>query len=57
MLGESSYMLQIIYFNIRSLLPKISELQLLCLTENPDVVCVTDVDVDDRNSWLLVMSS
>ena len=51
MLGESSNMLQIIYFNVRSLLPKISELQLLCLTENPDVVCVTetwlDVDVDD----------
>jgi len=42
---------QTIYFNVRSLLPKISELQLLCLTENPDVVCVTetwlDVDVDD----------
>ena len=51
MLGESSNMLQIIYFNVRSLLPKVSELQLLCLTENPDVVCVTetwlDVDVDD----------
>ena len=44
-------MLQIIYFNVRSLLPKISELQLLYLTENPNVVCVTetrlDVDVDD----------
>ena len=51
MLSKSSNMLQIIYFNVRSLLPNISELQLLCLTENPDVVYVTetwlDMEVDD----------
>lgn len=37
--------LSIIYFNARSLLPKINELQALCLTLDPDVVCITE-------SWL-----
>ena len=44
-LNERSRPIKIVYFNARSLLPKINELQLLCLTECPDIVCVTE-------SWL-----
>ena len=37
--------LSILYFNARSLLPKIDELQAVCLSVNPDIICITE-------SWL-----
>ena len=44
-LTNKSSLLSIVYFNARSLLPKINELQALCLALNPDIVCITE-------SWL-----
>ena len=32
----------ILYFNCRSLLPKIDELSALCSAENPDIVCLVE---------------
>ncbi len=43
--ATNSSQLSIIYFNARSLLPKISELQTVCLALDPDIVCITE-------SWL-----
>ena len=34
--------LSILYFNARSILLKISELQAVCLASNPDIVCITE---------------
>ena len=34
-----------IYFNARSLLPKIDELRLICTVKKPDIVCIVE-------SWL-----
>ena len=40
-----SSQLNILYFNARSLLPKLDELRLICTFKNPDIVCVVE-------SWL-----
>ena len=41
----------VLYFNARSLLPKIDELRLVCAVTRPDVVCVVESwlndDIDD----------
>ena len=34
--------LHIIYFNARSLSPKIDELRIVCELEKPDIVCITE---------------
>ena len=37
--------LNIVYYNARSLLPKIDELRVITETESPDVICIVE-------SWL-----
>ena len=43
--SQPPYCLSILYFNARSILPSITELQATCLASNPDIVCITE-------SWL-----
>ena len=38
--------LNILYFNARSLLPKIDELRVICETTKPDVVCIVETWLD-----------
>ena len=44
--GELDF-IHILYFNARSLLPKIEELRALCVTNSPDIVCVVEKWVDN----------
>ena len=34
--------LSVIYYNVRSILPKLDELSLLAKTHNPDVICIVE---------------
>lgn len=43
--NSSSKCLNILYFNARSILPKLDELKIVAEENNPDVVCITE-------SWL-----
>ena len=44
--------LSILYFNARSILPKFDELQAVCLTLDPDIICITETwlssDIEDQ---------
>ena len=44
--------LSILYFNARSILPKFDELQAVCLTLDPDIICITKTwlssDIEDQ---------
>lgn len=46
----------ILYYNARSLLPKMDELRLVCLSEQPDVVCIVEtwLDVNILDSEILI---
>ncbi len=48
--------LNILYFNARSLLPKISELQLIAETYSPSVICIVESwlcpDITDAEVWI-----
>ena len=37
---------KILYYNARSILPKIEELRLICASENPDIVCLVETWLD-----------
>ena len=56
MQGESSCKLtntshlSFLLFNVRSLLPKIDELRIICASSNPDVVCVVETWLCDSIS-------
>ena len=49
---ECKSSIKILYFNARSILPKIDSLQAVVTVENPDVICVVETwlssDIDDR---------
>ena len=38
--------INVLYFNARSLVPKIDELRLICASCNPDIVCVVETWLD-----------
>ena len=38
----------ILYYNARSLLPKMDELRLVCMSEQPDVVCIVETWLDEN---------
>lgn len=38
--------LRILYFNARSILPKLDELRTLCAMDSPDVVCIVETWLD-----------
>ena len=40
--------INVLYFNARSLPPKIDELQLICATCKPDIVCVVETLLDSE---------
>ena len=40
--------INVLYFNARSLAPKIDELQLICATCKPDIVCVVETWLDSE---------
>ena len=40
-------MLEILYYNARSILPKLDELRLLCGDLNPHVVCIVETWLDN----------
>lgn len=46
-IGRSDCGLEIIYFNARSILPKLDELRLLCADSSPHVVCIVETWLDD----------
>ena len=39
--------LSVLYYNARSILPKIEELRAVCLTCKPDIICITETWLDD----------
>ena len=49
--SRNKLLLTILYFNVRSLIPKIDNLRILCSIYSPDVICVVeswlDTDIDD----------
>ena len=45
-IGRSDCGLEIIYFNARSILPKLDELCLLCADLSPHVVCIVETWLD-----------
>ena len=45
--GRPDCGLEIIYFNARSILPKLDELSLLCADSSPHVVCIVETWLDD----------
>ena len=51
-----SSFLNILYFNARSLLPKIDELRLICAFKEPDIVCIVEswlsCDVSDAELYI-----
>ena len=46
-IGRPDCGLEIIYFNARSILPKLDELRLLCADSSPHVVCIVETWLDD----------
>ena len=42
--------LQILYFNARSLVPKLDYLRVLCAAQLPDIVCITETWLDNSIS-------
>ena len=46
-IGRPDCGLEIIYFNARSILPKLDELHLLCADSSPHVVCIVETWLDD----------
>ena len=36
----------LLYFNVRSLLPKIDELRIICSLSNPDIICIVEFWLD-----------
>ena len=42
---QLNYELSLLHYNLRSLLPKLDNLQVECATAEPDIVCITE-------SWL-----
>ena len=46
-IGRLDCGLEIIYFNARSILPKLDELRLLCADSSPHVVCIVETWLDD----------
>ena len=43
--SQGNLNLNILYFNARSIYPKLDELCALCVVERPDIICITE-------SWL-----
>ena len=46
-IGRPDCGLEIIYFNARSIVPKLDELRLLCAESSPHVVCIVETWLDD----------
>ena len=42
--------LNILYYNARSLIPKLDELRLECVNRQPDIVCIVETWLDDTVS-------
>ena len=51
------WILSILYFNAGSILPKFDELQAVCLTLDPDIICITETwlssNIEDQDIALL----
>ena len=39
--------INVLYFNVRSLLPKIDNLRSLCVFHSPDIICIVESWLDD----------
>ena len=46
-LVNSRYNVNLLYFNVRSLLPKIDYLRIICSLYSPDIVCIVETWLDD----------
>ena len=45
---RSKSSLNVLYFNVRSLLAKLDELRILCSSFSPDIVCIVETWLDDN---------
>jgi hypothetical protein len=58
--GSGKHQLQansnILYFNVRSLLPKLDDLRIICSLHSPDIVCITEswLDSSIENSEIII---
>ena len=44
---QEKHVLSVLYFNVRSLLPKIDNLRLICAVFKPEIICVVESWLDD----------
>ena len=48
--SESTCSLCVLYYNARSLLPKLDDLRAACLVHSPDIICITETWLDETIS-------